>query len=425
MSTQDRVPLFINRFSLSPRTAIGVQTHRLLQVHTDWLHFHWWTNSLKQLDQRSVLLENRVQSRFSFLHGARFSRIAESLGVSWWGGDNRLRPWAARRIKDQYRDRVSSVYLAPLSEWDAKRCLSLTNLAGAPFVVHLWDVLSGDITKGALRELIDRAERVYCVSSALLKDVSWLRSDAELLCFSRDASGAKAAPREEGPLVVAMHGNITSYAEGLEDLDQAIELVEAQGLQVEVQYLGSPKILQQTQTPLKKRMKGLGFFPTEKDLDRALSRTHVGFLPGPKLDPRGDLRSRYSIPSRVQDYLAVGLPVIGTVHAASATGEFLRGLGLEASTACSRPQQIAEWLLRLAQPAVWTRESCRSRAAFAQLHNQEAPAQKLKRVMDQIANASENGSRDHSSRRPPVPVRPHGAENRPQSISDSPQSTHR
>ncbi len=37
MSTQDRVPLFINRFSLSPRTSIGVQTRRLSEAHADWL----------------------------------------------------------------------------------------------------------------------------------------------------------------------------------------------------------------------------------------------------------------------------------------------------------------------------------------------------------------------------------------------------
>jgi hypothetical protein len=424
MSSQDRVPLFINRFSLSSRTAIGVQTHRLMGAHADWLHFHWWSSSLRQLDRRSILLENRVTSRYSFFHDARFARMAERLRVSWWD-DTDPRPWLARRIRDRYRERVSSVYLAPLNEWDARRCLSLANLVGAPFVLHLWDVLSGDITKGALRELIDRSERVFCVSGPLLNEVSLLRNDAELLGFSRDESQVTAGPREQGPLdkgplILAMHGNITSYAEGLEDLDQAIALVEAQGLQVEVQFLGSPRILQQTQTPLKKRVKSLGFFPTQEGLDLALSRAHVAFLPGPKLDPRGDLRSRYSIPSRVQDYLAVGLPIVGTVHEASATSGFLRGLGLGEAIACSRPQEIADWLLRLWQPEVWTLESSRSRCAFAQLRSHEAPAQKLKRVMDQIAKASENGCRDHSPRRPPFPLRPHGAENCPQPLPDSP-----
>jgi hypothetical protein len=420
MSSQDRVPLFINRFSLSPRTSIGVQTRRLMDAYPDGLHFHWWTNSLRQLDRRSILLENKVQSRYSFLHAATISIIAENLRLSWWGGGNQPRPWLAGRIRKQYRDRVSSVYLAPLSEWDAERCLALANLVGAPFVLHLWDVLSGDVNQGALRELIDRAESVFCISEALLQDVSRLRSDAVLLCFSRDDAPVTAVPPEQKPLIVGLHGNITSYAEGLEDLDQAIALLEAKGVPVEVQFLGSPRILQQTRTPLKKRVKSLGFFPTQAGLDHALGRVHVAFLPGPKLDPRGDLRSRYSIPSRVQDYLAVGLPIVGTVHEQSATGVFLRGLGLAEATVCSRPQEIADWLLQLSQPDAWTAASSRSRAAFAQLRNEEAPALRLKRVMDQIATAGENGCRDYSPRRSPFPFRPHGAENRPQPLPDSP-----
>ena len=38
-----------------------------------------------------------------------------------------------------------------------------------------------------------------------------------------------------------MHGNISSYAEGLDDLDEAIALLERRGLKVEVSFLGSPK----------------------------------------------------------------------------------------------------------------------------------------------------------------------------------------
>jgi hypothetical protein len=55
MGLENRVPLFINRYSLSPRTAIGVQTLRLLGPHQDWLHFHWWSSSFQRPDPRSVL----------------------------------------------------------------------------------------------------------------------------------------------------------------------------------------------------------------------------------------------------------------------------------------------------------------------------------------------------------------------------------
>jgi hypothetical protein len=383
MSAGQRVPLFINRFSLSPRTAIGVQTRRLMEPHKDWLHFHWWSSSLKQMDPRSVLFENTLLSRYSFLHNPSLLRVCERLGISLWNGSDLRTPMVERLMKE-YRERVSSAYIAPLSEPDAQRCLELANLVGAPFVLHLWDVLQGDVFSGALRQLVERAESVFCVSQPLLDDVSLIRSDAELLCFSRDEALVKAKLRQRGPLKIVMHGNVSSYAEGLDDLDDAIPLLERKGLKVEVSFLGSPKILRQAKTKLKKVSVG-GFCPTQQDLDVELSRAHVAFLPGPKLDPKIDLRSRYSIPSRILDYMALGLPVVGCVHKASATGGFLQELGLEASTTCSGPEEIADWLTSIALPAHWTEQSAKSRNAFDLLCRQEEPAQKLKRALDNIA----------------------------------------
>ena len=383
MSASSMVPLFINRFSLSPRTAIGVQTVRLLDPYQDWLHFHWWSSSLETRDARSILLENTVLSRYSFLHHPVLVKLSERLGLSAWSGDT-PRPSMVRRLTSEYGKRVTSVYVAPLGENDAQRCLKLVNLVGAPFVLHLWDVLEGDITRGALRQLIDRAEKVFCVSHPLVRDIAAFRPDSQLLLFSRDASMARSQPREAGPLKIVMHGNVSSYAEGLDDLDGAIDLLQARGLEVEVSYLGSPRILRQARTTIKKRVKVHGFFATQAELDSALSHAHVGFLPGPKLDPRVDLRSRYSIPSRVVDYMAVELPVVGTVHDASATGEFARWLGLD-SVLCKGPEQLAERLMRLYHTEDWLQQKAKSRQAFALLQGEEPPALTLKRAMEKIA----------------------------------------
>ena len=182
-----------------------------------------------------------------------------------------------------------------------------------------------------------------------------------------------------------MHGNVFSYRQGLDDLDQAITLLESRGLKVEVSFLGSPRILSRTHTKLKKRVKVRGFMPTQHDLDTELSRAHVAFLPGPKQDPGCDLRSRYSIPSRILDYTAVDLPIVGVVHEASATAGFVSKLGLDPAATCSGPEEVADWLLRLSRPDHWREQSARSRAAFGLLQRQESPAQKLKRTLDKIA----------------------------------------
>jgi hypothetical protein len=76
---------------------------------------------------------------------------------------------------------------------------------------------------------------------------------------------------------------------------------------------------------------------------------------------------------------------VGCVHKASATGGFLQELGLEASATCSGPDEIAEWLTRIARPVHWAEQSAKSRDAFDLLRRQEEPAQKLKRALDDIA----------------------------------------
>src|SRR6202012_5466801 len=154
------------------------------------------------------------------------------------------------------------------------------------------------------------------------------------------------------------------------------------GLKVEVTFIGSPKVLRQTNAAIRKRVDAIGFQPNQAALDKALSLAHVAFLPGPKRDPRHDLRSRYSIPSRLLDYMAVNLPVVGTVHKDSATRVFLQELGLNAATACTTGKEIADWLLRLSGREVWQEQSAVSRRAFQLLQHQESPAQRLKRALD-------------------------------------------
>ena len=55
--------------------------------------------------------------------------------------------------------------------------------------------------------------------------------------------------------------------------------------------------------------------------------------------------------------MAVDLPIVGVVHEASATGGFVRKLGLHPATACSGPEEVADWLLRLSRPGFWAEQS--------------------------------------------------------------------
>jgi hypothetical protein len=106
-------------------------------------------------------------------------RFCERLGMSAWIGDALRSDWAAR--VENYRGRVSCIYLAPLDEADAVHCLHLVNVIEVPFVLHLWDVLDGDVRYGALGELVRRAQVIFCISQPLLNAVRSARSGGELL----------------------------------------------------------------------------------------------------------------------------------------------------------------------------------------------------------------------------------------------------
>jgi hypothetical protein len=81
--------------------------------------------------------------------------------------------------------------------------------------------------------------------------------------------------------------------------------------------------------------------------------------------------------------MATGLPIVGTVHNASATGGFVRKLGLDAASTCSGPQEVADWLLPMSRSDTWVEISARSRVVFDMLQLQEALI--LKRALDKIA----------------------------------------
>jgi hypothetical protein len=182
-----------------------------------------------------------------------------------------------------------------------------------------------------------------------------------------------------------MRGDIESYVEGLVDLDLAINLLKRRGITIEVSFVGSPQILRRCKTSLKKRVKVCGFQQTMDALDWELSNSHVAFLPGPKVSPQQDQRSRYSIPSRIIDYMALNLPIVGTVHPDSATGDLIRTLGLDATGLCSGPEQIADCLLRLTEHGFWMEQSNRSRDAFEYWQAKETPAQLLTQKLNHVA----------------------------------------
>jgi glycosyltransferase involved in cell wall biosynthesis len=96
-----------------------------------------------------------------------------------------------------------------------------------------------------------------------------------------------------------------------------------------------------------------GFTASNDERDRLLAQCHAGFLPGPLASPAMDSRSRFSIPSRVIDYMATGLPILGTVHPQSATSTYMEAFGLGGCLGVNSPELLAERLLALYDSSTW------------------------------------------------------------------------
>ncbi len=350
-----RYPVFITRYSLSPKTAIGIQTSHYLDAFTDWRHLHWLEfGSLVSKDRRSIRFGNFLVGKWPhyakqlerFPPMRRFGRLV-------WADDVLIDP-VSRGLVAELKNRASALYLAPVDDVDAGRMRHLAELFGRPFVLHLWDCMGVPLLESEHhRWLIQNAHRVFALSKPLIEESMTLRPDVSELLFVREQISIRAKLPEGGPLRVALIGFLPAYRPGLHLLHDALKQMRAAGTPIELHFVGSPRALRRLNEPITKEMAYTGHLRNHVDRDRALANCHVAFLPGPPEPPEENLRSRYSIPSRVLDYMAVGLPVVGAVHPRSATAQMCEEYGIAKYLLCGTAQQIVEAFTELRDAREW------------------------------------------------------------------------
>jgi glycosyltransferase involved in cell wall biosynthesis len=355
--------LFISAFPASHSNAIGVLTMRFAApFDRAWKHCYWDTNMGPSEVPNSILLNSSIAGMWPFAAGRGFvTRLVERLELGWWRSDRLL-----ESRKPQLRkmaENVGFAYAAPLRNSEATRCREILEVVHRPFVVHLWDILDEPVNADYVW-LLSRAERVYCLSEpmrALAREVAGRES--ELLGFVRSQSKCRAAYRDQNSISIALIGFLSAYGEGLDRVAQAIELLRKHDTRLTLRYIGPADQLKYIPEALKGLTQHLGLL-VEDELDRALAACNVGFLPGPFLSPEGDARSKYSIPSRVADYLAVGLPVIAAVHPESATSRFLSPLEGQGVCPVQDGESVVAALQELSGERAWHQASARCQSFF-------------------------------------------------------------
>ncbi len=361
-------PLFVTRCSLSSRTATGVQTRLILEHFSTWHHVFWRRYEFRSQDRSSHCAENVLIARSTRLRKMTpLMGLLARLNVTSWDGDSPTT--RGRAFLQAFKGRASSAYFAPIDTSDARRMRATAEILDLPFVLHVWDFLDDGLRSGdgPTRWLIEKADAVLCGSEQILHETRQVRPDARLLLFARHPSNHVAIQRPDATPRIALMGDIVAYREGVLMLLAAVTLLRAQGYGVTVRYIGREGALRQIGVPRETPIESVGFLPSDEARDRAIAACDIGFLPGPLGDPESDPRSRYSIPSRVLDFLAAGLPIVGAVHPRSATFQFCSELGVSELMACASPTEIASAIRVLRDARTWSALSDAGRGAFAAL----------------------------------------------------------
>jgi hypothetical protein len=368
MSTDTKF-LFVTRFSLSKRSAIGIQTAQLMASCRRACHVFWEQRDIAAYG--GTRLNSFLAARVARL---RNGRIGKYSGLSWWRDD--VPDAKARKKLARLQPVTAAVYIAPLDNKDAARMRAIVEALKRPFVLHLWDLLDGPPIAGSdLAWLLGHAAKVFCLAPSMIEAIQ--RPDAELLLFDRQPAATRAtAPRDLEPFKIAIIGDVTTYWAGFAMLEQAVGRLNAAGKRFEIVFIGPEQVLKHL--PVERSSKAItatGFLPTDEERDDALARCHAGFMPGPLADPTIDTRSQFSIPSKILDYMSVGLPIIGTTHTRSATAKFATELDIK-SIAVEGSTQLEVALECLRGSDIWCQQSAISLQAYNTIH-QTRPAQTL------------------------------------------------
>lgn len=321
----------------------------------------------------SFRLSSSIPMLWPFAAGRGFvTRQVDRLGLGWWR-NNHLMKYRKRHLR-KLLSGAAFAYVAPLQCSEATRCREIVESLACPFVVHIWDLIEPELTSD-YRWLFCRAEHIFCLSSSMTNVVCEAGGrKVSQLAFVRPASTYRAKPVDGDRLVIGLVGFLSAYHDGLKTLSEAIAGLRQKFSEVHVRYIGPPAQLQFIPDEMRKITEYIGF--TNDDArDKALAGCHIGFLPGPMLSPQQDSRSRFSVPSRSADYMAVGLPMVAAVHPLSATSAFFAPIGDKGFYLANTPQEMHDTVEALRQEEAWT-HAARECLLFFDRHCNKENAQK-------------------------------------------------
>jgi len=369
--------LFASLLCASRTNALGVQMLHLAEPFGPaWADCYWYNDGRgKSEAPTSYRLYSSIPDLWPFATGRGFvSRMTGRLGLGWWRGNHLI----ARKKSHLRRllDDIGFAFVGPLWNNDATRCREILQTIGCPFVVHIWDFLDKPLNAD-YQWLFSHAEQVFYLSPTMVQEIrATAQCETSLLSIARGHSQFKARHCGADMLKIGLVGTLSTYSDGVELLSRAIDKLHSQFAEIRIKYLGAREQLAIIPESLREFVEYAGYLYGDVR-DKALADCNVAYLPGPLLSPQEDARSRHSIPSRLADYMAIGLPVIAAVHPSSATNAFFASIRSKGFFPASEPDDINCAVQELQNEMFWKNASDSCLGFFGKYFDKEQAQRQL------------------------------------------------
>jgi glycosyltransferase involved in cell wall biosynthesis len=268
---------------------------------------------------------------------------------------------------------LTSLHVVVYDEITAEFARIALHAAGRPpFTLHIMDLL----VDHALNEthtpnllwLLGNASKLVTVSNRLLAQVEPFTAAPTLVwpipagisCYDRARPVTDGVRRWQVLMSGAMYAGKAGFLEHV--FLPAWKRFHASHPDTELLYIG--KDFDSVPPSVRDSVRSLGVLPAEK-LETVLRDAAVAVLP---VLHEASTPWRYSIPARISDYFAAGLPVIAPLSEGTATHDFFEQVGQPAVTLAATEDDVLETLNRLYEaPAQWLAAS-HAASAFAREH---------------------------------------------------------
>lgn len=303
---------------------------------------------------------------------ARIVRRQLRLGLRWWNGRS-LSRGAASRIRKIGARKFDAAYVVVSNEEESAVAGKILAILDLPYVVNWMDFRPAELISAdnhpSVLGLCRQAETVFALTSNLAEAIRTISgSSPRLLKIGRKVPDKIATPPVAGKALRCVMIGQTNYLSIRNIWRQVVSLLERKGIEVELFYIGTKETANVLSTQV--RTNYLGSL-SDAARDSQLGTMHVGLVPGPDGDPRTDVLARYSLPSRIADFLFHGLPTAGSLHPDSATSVELADAAGESCFFSLSAEALADRLVFWAKhPEGWRKASTKALKTAEEIFDQ-------------------------------------------------------